>query len=172
MKPTVYFDTIVGSRTLWRTVDINEEARELSRVPLFSKLDLSKLKLIAFTSQRLELGDGEYLFYHDDPSDSVYLVLDGVLQVTVEHEDGAVDVVAELERNHLIGEMGVIANAPRSASIRSSGSSAVLKIEADTFMTLLTENPSMSLHVMRELTDKLNKTHRQFVQLKERMSAH
>lgn len=151
---------------------INEEARELSRVPLLSKLDLAKLKLIAFTSERLDLGHEEYLFYFDELSDSVYLVLEGILQVTVEHADGAVDVVAELEKNQLVGEMGVIANVPRSASIRSSGNSAVLKIEADTFMTLLTENPSMSLHVMRELTSKLNKTHRQLVDLKKHASQH
>ncbi len=151
---------------------INEEARELSRVPLFSKLDLAKLKLIAFTSERLNLGEQEYLFFHDDPSDSVYLVLDGVLQVTVEHDDGTVDVVAELEKNQLVGEMGVIANTPRTASIRSFGQSAVLKIEADTFMTLLTENPSMSLHVMRELTSKLSKTHLQLVALKEQADNH
>ncbi|MCY4052098.1 MAG: Crp/Fnr family transcriptional regulator [Gammaproteobacteria bacterium] len=146
---------------------INEEALELSRVPLFSKLDPAKLKLIAFTSERLNLDTQEYLFFYDDPSDSVYLVLDGVLQVTVEHDDGSVDVVAELEKNQLVGEMGVIANTPRTASIRSSGSSSVLKIEADTFMTLLTENPSMSLYVMRELTSKLSKTHLQLVELKE-----
>jgi CRP-like cAMP-binding protein len=67
----------------------------------------------------------------------------------------------------LIGEMGVIANAPRSASIRSAGASTVLRIEADTFMDLLSENPSMSLHVMRELTDKLHKSHQQAIKLKE-----
>ncbi len=148
---------------------INEEALELSRVPLFSKLDPAKLKLIAFTSERLDLGEQEYLFFYDDPSDSVYLVMDGVLQVTVEHDDDTVDVVAELEKNQLVGEMGVIANTPRTASIRSSGHSSVLKIEADIFMTLLTENPSMSLHVMRELTSKLSKSHLQLVELKEQI---
>ncbi len=146
---------------------INEEAQELSRVPLFAKLDPAKLKLIAFTSERLNIGEQEYLFFHNDPSDSVYLVLDGILQVTVEHDDGAVDVVAELEKNQLVGEMGVIANTPRTASIRSSGYSTVLKIEADTFLSLLAENPSMSLYVMRELTSKLSKTHLQLVELKE-----
>ena len=146
---------------------INEEAQELSRVPLFAKLDPAKLKLIAFTSERLNLGELEYLFFHNDPSDSVYLVIDGILQVTVEHDDGTVDVVAELEKNQLVGEMGVIANTPRTASIRSSGYSTVLKIEADTFLSLLAENPSMSLYVMRELTSKLSKTHLQLVELKE-----
>ena len=152
-------------------MDINEEAQELSRVPIFSKLDTSKLKLIAFTSERLSLDDGDYLFYFSDPSDSVYLILEGVLQVTVEHDNDVVEVMVELSKNQLIGEMGVISNSPRSASIRSAGSSSVLKIEADTFMTLLMENSSMSLHVMRELTEKLNNSHKQVIKLREQLPA-
>jgi len=138
-------------------LDVFEEARQLSSVPLFSKLDTSKLKLIAFTSERVRLTDNDYLFHYNDPSDSVYVVLDGILQIVVEHEDGRVDTILDRGKNDMIGEMGVIANAPRSASIRSSGSATVLRIEADAFMALLTDNPGMSLYVMRELTDRLNK---------------
>jgi CRP/FNR family cyclic AMP-dependent transcriptional regulator len=148
-------------------LDINEEAKQLSRVPLFSKLDASKLKLIAFTSEQLALRDDDYLFYENDLSDSVYLILDGALEVMIEKEDKTREAMVVLGKNMLIGEMGVISNSPRSASIRSSGESSVLKIESETFMDLLSENPSMSLHVMRELTDKLNRTHQQAVALQK-----
>ena len=146
-------------------MDIYDEARQLSNVPLFSKLDASKLKLIAFTSEQLELSDGEFLFHLNDPSDSTYLILEGMVQIVVENEDDSVDVIVELGINQMVGEMGVIANAPRSASIRASGEVKVLRIEADTFMNLLSENPSMSLHVMRELTDKLHKSHLQVLSI-------
>ena len=145
-------------------MDIYDEARQLSNVPIFSKLDTSKLKLIAFTSEQLQLADGDFLFHLNDPSDSAYLVLDGTVQIVVEQDDGEIDVIVELGVNKMVGEMGVIANAPRSASIRASGPVTVLRIEADTFMDLLSENPSMSLHVMRELTDKLHKSHQQVLE--------
>ncbi len=148
-------------------MDINDEARQLSRVPLFSKLDNSRLKLIAFTSEQLTLNEGDYLFYINEPSDSVYLVLDGTVEVMLDHDDNTQEVMVRLGKNMLIGEMGVISNQPRSASIRSAGTSMVLKIESDTFMDLLSENPSMSLHVMRELTEKLSRTHQQAIALKE-----
>jgi CRP-like cAMP-binding protein len=144
-------------------VDIYDEARQLSNVPIFSKLDTSKLKLIAFTSEQLNLADGDFLFHLNDPSDSACLILKGTVQVVVENEEGDIDVIVELGINQMVGEMGVIANAPRSASIRASGDVTVLRIEADTFMSLLSENPSMSLHVMRELTDKLHKSHLQVI---------
>ena len=149
------------------TLDINDEANQLSRVPLFAKLDTAKLKLIAFTSEQLALRAQEYLFHRNAPADAVYLVLDGFLEVMHEREDGEAEAILQLGQNSLIGEMGVISNAPRSASIRSAGESRVLKIEADTFMDLLSENPSMSLHVMRELTDKLSQSLVREVSLRE-----
>ena len=149
-------------------MDINEEAIQLGRVPLFSKLDSSKLKLIAFTSEQVSISDGQILFHQNDPSDSVYLVLDGVLDVLSEKDDGTLNKILELGTNMLIGEMGVISNSPRTATIRATGKATLLRIEADTFMSLLSENPPMSLHVMRELTDKLTKSHLREVQLRER----
>lgn len=145
-------------------MDIYDEARQLGNVPLFSRLDTAKLKLIAFTSEQLHLADGEYLFHLNDPSDSTYLVLEGTVQIVVEHADGEADVILELGVNQMVGEMGVIGNAPRSASIRAAGEVTVLRIEADAFLNLLSENPSMSLHVMRELTDKLHKSHLQVLE--------
>ena len=153
-------------------MDVFEEANQLGRVPLFSKLDSSKLKLIAFTSEQLILSDGDYLFRYNEPSDSIFLVLQGVVEVVAEHEDGRVDVILERSRNEIIGEMGVISNAPRSASIRAKGIVTVLRIEADAFMELLLENPSMSLYVMRELSDRLNKSHLSQVKTLEQESRH
>ena len=144
-------------------MDIYDEARQLSNVPIFSKLDKSKLKLIAFTSEQLNLSDGDFLFHLNDPSDSAYLIMAGLVQILAEQGNGELEVIVELGINQLVGEMGVIANAPRSASIRASGNVTVLRIEADTFMNLLSENSSMSLHVMRELTDKLHKSHLQVI---------
>ena len=139
-------------------MDVFEEARQLSQVPIFSKLDKSRLKLVAFTSEQVNLGDSEFLFHLGDPSDSVYLILDGTLELVVERENNESEVILTRGKNSLIGEMGVISNATRSISIRSSGRTTVLRIEADTFMTLLTENPSMSLYVMRELSARLGES--------------
>ena len=151
-------------------MDVFEEARQLGRVPLFSKLEASKLKLIAFTSEQLHLNDGDFLFHYNEPSDSIFLILEGTLEVVVEHDDGRVDVILERSKNEIIGEMGVISNAPRSASIRAKDCVKVLKIEADAFLALLSENPSMSLYVMRELSDRLNKSHLREVKTLEQES--
>ena len=137
-------------------MDVFEEAEQLSRVPLFAKLDKAKLKLVAFTSEQLSLSDKEFLFHKGDQSDSVYLILEGFLNLVSKNETGEYEVIIEQGKNQITGEMGVIRNVPRAGTIRAAGPAKVLKIEADTFMTLMLENPCMSLHVMRELSNRLH----------------
>ena len=48
---------------------------------MFAKVDVSKLKLLAFTSQLLTCKPGEVLIKVNDPSDCVYLVMDGELEI-------------------------------------------------------------------------------------------
>jgi CRP-like cAMP-binding protein len=145
-------------------VDLKTEADALRKVPMFAKLDPSKLRLLAFTSQLLTFEDAEILFKQGDPSDSTYLVLLGEMEVLAGSDDDPV-VAGVLGANELVGEMGVLANAPRSATIRARGAVRALRIEADTFLELLAENPGVALDVMRQLSGKLARSHRQFEQL-------
>jgi len=145
-------------------MDLKTEADALGKIPMFAKLEPSKLRLLAFTSQSLTFDDGEILFNQGDPSDSAYVLLDGDTEVLVGSGDN-VEVAGVLGINELVGEMGVLANAPRSATIRARGQVVALRIEADMFLDLLAENPSVALDVMRQLSSKLARSHRRYEQL-------
>ncbi len=145
-------------------MDLKTETDALRKVPMLAKLDPSKLKLLAFTSQLLTFDDQEILFEQGDPSDSTYLVMRGDVEVLAGSGEDVV-VAGVLGANELVGEMGVLANAPRSATIRAHGQVVALRIEADMFLDLLAENPSAALDVMRQLSGKLARSHKQFEQL-------
>lgn len=145
-------------------MDLKTEADALRKVPMFAKLEPSKLRLLAFTSHLLTFEDGEILFKQGDPSDSTYLLLHGEMEVLAGNEDAPV-VAGVLGANELVGEMGVLANRSRSATIRARGAVRALRIEADTFLVLLAENPGVALDVMRQLSGKLARSHKQFEQL-------
>ena len=147
-------------------MDLKTESDALGKIPMFAKLEPSKLRLLAFTSQSLTFDDGEILFNQGDPSDSAYVLLKGDTEVLV-LTGGRVDVAGVLGINELVGEMGVLANAPRSATIRARGQVVALRIEADMFLDLLAENPSVALDVMRQLSSKLARSHRRYEQLQE-----
>ena len=142
-------------------MDLKTESDALRKVPMFAKLEPSKLRLLAFTSQLLTFEDNEILFEQGDPSDSAYVVLDGDMEVLVGSGD-EIDVAGVLGINELVGEMGVLANAPRSATIRARGQVVALRIESDLFLDLIAENASVALDVMRQLSAKLARSHRKY----------
>jgi len=74
------------------------------------------------------------------------------------NEDASGDPVAVLSASDVVGEMGVIANQPRSATLRAQGEVSCLRILADDFMGLMRDNPEFSLSVLRQIVDRLTRT--------------
>ena len=126
----------------------------LRKVPFFGGLDPAKLKLLAFTSRAVRFDPGELLMVRGDPPDSVFVIIEGEVEILGETPAGEF-IVAVVGRNELQGEMGVISNTPRGASVRAKTPVRALRIAGDVFLRLLTENPGCALHVMRELSARV-----------------
>ena len=135
---------------------------------MFERLPPSKLKLLAFTSELVTYEHGDLLFQQGDNADSAYLIVDGEAEILSEAGSGPV-VVGVLVKNELVGEMGVLTNSPRSASIRAKDGLKTLKIDGEVFVKLITENPTVALDVMRQLSDKLARTHRRYEMLESEL---
>ena len=148
-------------------MDLLQEAELLRKVPMFSRLEPAKLKLLAFTSENLSFEDGEVLFLVGDPADSAYVIMEGEVEVMAETDAGEV-VAVTLKPNQLFGEMAVLSNAPRSATIRAKGQLRALRITDEAFIKLLSDNPDVALDVLRQLSDKLAASHRQFEDLQRK----
>ena len=69
--------------------------------------------------------------------------------------------VAELGQNALVGEMGILADNPRSATIVAAQPTTALRIDKRVFLELLAQFPQMALAVMRELATRLERTNAQ-----------
>lgn len=134
---------------------------------MFQKLESSKLKLLAFTSQSMHFDDGEILFRAGDPADCAYVIMEGAVEILLESELHTV-VVGVLSKNDLFGELAVLNNAPRSATLRAKGQLRALRIGDDVFLKLVTENPNVALLVMRQLSQKLARSIDQFEALQEK----
>ena len=70
-------------------MSLNEDVERLRKIPLFAKIEPSKLKLLAFTAQRLTFNANESLFHQGDIGDAAYIIIDGSADVVV---DGYADV--------------------------------------------------------------------------------
>jgi len=151
-------------------VDIQRETEALGKVPLFSKLEQSKLKLLAFTSELQTYEDGETVFNQGEPADCTFVILDGEADIYAKtRTDGGQVIVGTLKANQLLGELGVLTSSPRSATIRAKGRLMMLCITSDMFLKLLAENPQVALDVMRQLSGKLVLAHHQYEELRDQM---
>ena len=135
---------------------------------MFARLEPSRLKLLAFTSQNLSFANREELFRAGEPADCAYVIMEGEVEVMADTAAGEV-VAVTLSKNELFGEMGVLSNAPRSATIRAKGNVLALRITDEAFVKLLRDNPDVALDVLRQLSDKLARSHKQFEDLQSRL---
>jgi len=150
-------------------MSIKEETDALKRIPLFSKLDPAKLKLLAFMSQRLSYEPGQAIFAQGDAGDAAYIVLDGEAAVLIDTNAGPTEI-ARTGKHEIVGEIAILCEVPRTATVRAAGGNPLvrLKIEKDDFMALVNEFPSMGLEIMRELARRIVKTN---AQLRNAMAA-
>ena len=129
---------------------LEAEVQSLRQVPMFKDIDPARLKLLAFTSERVQFAGGQRFFAQGDPSDSAYVILDGRASVLLNTPNGEIQV-AELGGNALVGEMGILSDTPRSATIAAAEPTTALRIDKRVFLELLAQFPQMALAVMREL---------------------
>jgi CRP-like cAMP-binding protein len=141
-------------------MSIQTEVELLRRIPLFANIDTSRLKLLAFTSERLTFNAGAVLFREGDRGDSAYLILNGKVDVSVGSPNGEV-VVAHVGANNIIGEMALLCEMPRTATITATEPLDTLKIKKDQFFQLLRDLPNMTLEIMRELAVRLNNVNKE-----------
>ncbi|MDB5559723.1 MAG: cyclic nucleotide-binding protein [Enterovirga sp.] len=139
---------------------IDTEVQSLRQVPMFRDIDPSRLKLLAFTSERIHFAKGQRFFSQGDAADAAYVILEGCAEVLLETPSGPVKV-AELGRNALLGEMGILSDSPRSATILASEPTSALRIDKRVFLELLSQFPQMSIAVMRELASRLERMNAQ-----------
>ena len=135
-------------------MSLNEEVELLRSVPLFAKIEPSKLKLLAFTSERLTFSANQVLFSQGDIGDAAYVIIDGQAEVIVETPNGPL-TVAKLGKNAFVGEIAILIDVPRTASIKASTRLETLKISKDLFFRLVKEFPEMAVEIMRELARRV-----------------
>jgi CRP-like cAMP-binding protein len=141
-------------------MSLQQEFELLRRVPIFAEIEPAKLKLLAFMSERVGFDPGKRLVQQGDPADAAYLIIDGHAEVILETPAGPV-VVATLGANETVGEMGILGDVPRNATVRAKDRVIVLRISKDPFMRMVREFPNMAVSIMRELAQRLDATNHQ-----------
>ncbi len=92
-------------------MDLFKDAEQLREIPLFARLEPTRLDLLAFSSEEASFDDGDIIFTMNSSSDSAYVIMSGQVEVFLRKEATG-EPIAVLPANDLVGEMGVIGNQP------------------------------------------------------------
>ncbi len=129
----------------------------LRQIPLFSGLDNYALERLVAMSREIELKPGEYLLRENEIGDSMYVILEGTIQIRKKAGDAEV-VVAERKPGEVLGEMSVLDQAPRYASAIALTPTRVLQIDQETFMALIDWSPTAARAILRTFAQRIRAT--------------
>lgn len=149
-------------------MSLDNEVDALRKVPLFHGIDSGKLRLLAFISDRTRFREREHLFEQGDKGDSAFIILEGSADVLVSTERGD-RVVATIGAHDIVGEIAILCDVPRTATLVARTDLDVLMVSKENFLKLLAEFPEMALEVMRVLALRLEKTTRDLAAAKAQL---
>jgi len=142
-------------------MSINEEVEMLRKIQLFAKVEPAKLKLLAFTSERLTFNAGQEVCHQGEAGDAMYVILGGRADVLIDKQGGGQIKVAELTRHGFFGDIAILCDVPRTATILATEHLLTLKITKDMFYRMVQEFPTMAVEMLRELGHRLEDTNKQ-----------
>ncbi len=126
----------------------------LAGIPFFASLDeVTRLRL-AEQLEPVHVVAGDVVMAQDDAGDGLFLLLSGRLRVSVA-ADGAERVLHDLTRGAIVGEIALLSDRPRSATVRAVRDSDLLLLRVSAFNALVERTPGLLRQIARLLVDRL-----------------
>src|SRR4051794_40440226 len=132
----------------------------LKAVPLFASVPDEQLRMLTSVVTRRSVPRSTTVIAGGDVTDSLYIILSGRLKVMMSDAEGKEVILTILGPGEFFGEMGLIDDAPRSASVVAIEPCELLSIAKRDFKKSLAENFEMSMAVMRGLVRRLREADR------------
>ena len=115
---------------------LQDEVDVLRRIPLFANIEPARLKLLAFTSDRMAFAAGQELFHEGDAGDAAYVIIDGAVDVLKDTDEGE-QLLVTLKKNAFVGDIAILCDVPRTATVKAVDRIETLKIQKEHFLRLI-----------------------------------
>jgi diguanylate cyclase (GGDEF)-like protein len=123
----------------------------LTKVSLFRALSPPDLQRLADNTEPLDFGPGQTIVEIGDPGRSLFIVMEGVVQVLYPSRASDFEL-ARLGPGDFFGEMALLSDRPRSATVRAHSEVRIIKLEKQVFQRLVLEEPRIGLGVLEVLS--------------------
>ncbi len=125
-------------------------ANVLATVPLFAGLSKRHLRKVAAAARVVRFADRTRIAQTGEPGDCFYVILDGTATVSVRGLPKT-----EIPAGGHFGEMSLLDEGPRSATVTAKGDVVCLAITRNRFTKLLRSEPSITIALLTELSRRL-----------------
>lgn len=142
----------------------------LQQIPLFQSLPPSDLDALAQITSRRSLVAGELLFKQGDFGSECYAILTGELEIVI-YVNGDEHRLDIYQPGQLIGEMALIDQSPRAATVRALTTSDLIVLNEAAFMRLLRANPDLAMALLRNGVARVRHTNQRMIADLERKNA-
>ena len=129
----------------------------LSQAPLFAGIDPGALTELSQRAGTRKLDADQALFHKGDPGGELYGVLRGRLRVRGLAPDGRTMVYSYMDPGAIFGEISVVDQQPRSASVDAAESSEVLVVHRSHFAAFVRQHPQVAINLARMLAARLRR---------------
>jgi CRP/FNR family transcriptional regulator/CRP/FNR family cyclic AMP-dependent transcriptional regulator len=136
--------------------------RELLRtVPIFADLAEEEIDALARVTSRRKCPKDTVVFFENDEGDSLFMILEGRIKVTILGDDGREIILSVLAPGDFFGEMALLDNEPRSATAIAMEDTELVSLHRADFQNVVVENTRITLALVRALSARLRKANHQ-----------
>ena len=137
----------------------------LKTVRLFSSLTDDQLRMLQPCLQLRSYARNTLVMRAGEETDALYIILSGRVKVLIPDEEGHEVILAFMGPNEFFGEMGLLDDQPRSASVETVEPCQMLRMSKAGFISLLQNNFEMAMLIIRNLVKRLRDADRQIESL-------
>ena len=132
----------------------------LKSVPMFGSIPEDQLRALATMVTRRSAPRGSAVMLAGDATDSLYIVISGRLKVMMGEADGKEVILGIIGPGEIFGEMGLIDDSPRSATVVAIEPCELLSVTKRAFRKCLVENTEVAMTVLRVVVRRLREADR------------
>lgn len=136
---------------------MHDVAQTLKKLPLFAGLPDDALAALADAMIPVYLAEGEVLFRLGDPSAALYVIQEGSLKVVLPDVGGGEQLLRQLLAGASIGEMSLIDQSPRTATVIAASDTKLLMLQRQDFIEIIAALPEHTLGALRDIAANLRK---------------
>ncbi len=144
-------------------MDLKRKQSIIKKSPIFKNLNEEECMRIAQASEELAYKKGDIIFEENSLPDGFYIISEGEVEILKRGEESPEEILAIKGEGDVFGEMSVIDDMPRSASIRARSNITLLKLGTDVFNSLLKSFSHISLEIARSICQTVRATNINYI---------